>query len=207
MTPSFPQLNETHLDILRELGNIGAGYAATSLSVLMDRKVLVSEPKVHIDRCAARCCDEGEDGFGVRVDFTGEASGAILFLLAFEEARELTAGLTAPVTYSSPEADRGASSLWASAVCEIGNILGASYLRAFSAFTGLKINTALPRLISGRGDGITADIESGLTASGGEVMSVEERFLLCGTGECGRVILFVDRASISRVMSGIEAKG
>lgn len=40
------QLTETELDQLRELGNIGCGHAATALSKLMQRKVVMSIPNV-----------------------------------------------------------------------------------------------------------------------------------------------------------------
>ena len=38
--------NEMELDALKELGNIGAGHAATSLSQLLDRTIEISVPKI-----------------------------------------------------------------------------------------------------------------------------------------------------------------
>ena len=34
-----PKLNETQLDAIKEMGNIGAGHAATALSQLIEKKI------------------------------------------------------------------------------------------------------------------------------------------------------------------------
>ena len=41
-------LSEVELDVLKELGNIGTGHAATSLSKLLNKDVFLSVPKVKI---------------------------------------------------------------------------------------------------------------------------------------------------------------
>ena len=40
----YDQLNDMQLDVLRELGNIGAGNAATSLSSMLNRPVSITVP-------------------------------------------------------------------------------------------------------------------------------------------------------------------
>lgn len=42
------KLDSMHLDILKELGNIGAGNAATSLSQLLNQRVDMSVPDVKV---------------------------------------------------------------------------------------------------------------------------------------------------------------
>ena len=51
---SIDELNEIHLDVLREIGNIGAGNAATSLSQMLNAEVNMSVPKVRILDISAR---------------------------------------------------------------------------------------------------------------------------------------------------------
>ena len=43
-------LSEMELDILKELGNIGTGHAATSLSVLLNKEVNMTVPSVRVGR-------------------------------------------------------------------------------------------------------------------------------------------------------------
>ncbi|HWR57022.1 MAG TPA: chemotaxis protein CheC, partial [Negativicutes bacterium] len=44
----FTQLNALQLDALREIGNVGAGNAATALSQLINKKINMSVPKVSV---------------------------------------------------------------------------------------------------------------------------------------------------------------
>jgi chemotaxis protein CheC len=41
-------ISEMELDVLNELGSIGAGHAATSLSLLFDREVNIAVPKIRV---------------------------------------------------------------------------------------------------------------------------------------------------------------
>ena len=43
-------LKELQLDALKEVANIGAGHAATALSQLTDRRIMISVPEIAITR-------------------------------------------------------------------------------------------------------------------------------------------------------------
>lgn len=45
---TFRQLADYQLDVLKEIGNIGAGHAATALSTLLDKPVDMLVPKVMV---------------------------------------------------------------------------------------------------------------------------------------------------------------
>ena len=45
---NLEQLNEMHIDVLKEIGNIGAGNAATSLSQMLNTPVDMTTPTVRI---------------------------------------------------------------------------------------------------------------------------------------------------------------
>ena len=42
------RINSLHLDVLKEIGNIGAAHAATALSGILDQKIDMSVPNVRI---------------------------------------------------------------------------------------------------------------------------------------------------------------
>ena len=48
MNQRYEDLNELHMDVLREIGNIGAGNAATSLSVMLGQTIDITLPKVKV---------------------------------------------------------------------------------------------------------------------------------------------------------------
>jgi chemotaxis protein CheC len=57
---SYFDLTELQLDALREISNIGSGNAATSLSMLLNRQINVSVPKVKY--CTFRSGDRNDWG-------------------------------------------------------------------------------------------------------------------------------------------------
>ena len=42
------ELNELHIDVLKEIGNIGAGNAATSLSKMLSKRIDMNVPEVSL---------------------------------------------------------------------------------------------------------------------------------------------------------------
>ena len=50
MQQEWVSLDERQRDALREVANIGAGHAATALSQMTDRKIMINVPEVQIRR-------------------------------------------------------------------------------------------------------------------------------------------------------------
>ncbi len=44
----FERMDAVHMDILKEIGNIGAGHAATALSKLLNKRIEMTIPDVRI---------------------------------------------------------------------------------------------------------------------------------------------------------------
>jgi chemotaxis protein CheC len=120
------------LDALRELANIASGNAATSLSQMLGREVDLAVPDVFALPLADAVEVAGEPGTtvtGVALAFEGDMNGIMLLLLRPEGARTLCEMLGV-----EPETEVGDSALG-----EIGNILGAGYLAALGAMTGVQM--------------------------------------------------------------------
>jgi chemotaxis protein CheC len=143
---SYPSiLTDLHLDILREIGNIGAGNATTSLSKLLNRKINMKVPDVKMV-----AFDEMMDVIGgpeqeiasVFVRAIGDAPGSMFFVLKPEEA-----SLFVSEMIGDPDFQLGSSAnqeLGLSAYVELGNILCGSYLSALSDFTNLNLQPSVP---------------------------------------------------------------
>ncbi|WP_438317662.1 chemotaxis protein CheC [Sporosarcina sp. FA9] len=140
-------ITDMHLDVLREIGNIGAGHAATALSQMLDRKIDMRVPKVDLVSFEgmfdlAGGAEEIVAGIFLRIE--GDLSGSMFFVLSIESANRFIQKLIGDETFNfntPPFSEIGIS-----AMQELGNILSGSYLSALSDFTGLRIFPTVPSL-------------------------------------------------------------
>ncbi|WP_024831355.1 chemotaxis protein CheC [Ruminiclostridium josui] len=145
MSISFDELNNIQMDVLREIGNIGAGNAVTSLAKMIDKKVDMAVPEVKImgfDKVSQILGGEEILVVGILLNVTGDLTGNMMFILDINAARKLVNILLG----SNDETNLDFNELELSALKEIGNILTASYLSALAGLTNLKILPSVPEL-------------------------------------------------------------
>ncbi len=138
--------DETHFDILKEIGNIGAGNAVTSLSKMLNRRVNMRVPEVKIiDFNEVEMVVGGAEALvvGIYLEFFGDIQGTILFILDSDSANNLLGFLIPNFVMGSRD---GFSPFEASAMQEVGNILAGSYLGSLSTLTGLRVKSSVPAL-------------------------------------------------------------
>ncbi|MGG5252927.1 chemotaxis protein CheC [Neobacillus sp. SM06] len=134
-----------HLDILREIGNIGAGNAATALSKLLNKKIDMKVPKVEIvsfDEMVEMAGGAENIVASVFLRIEGDASGSMFFVLPLPQAEHYVQKMTGDTDFSfetPPYNEMGLSALQ-----ELGNILSGSYLTALSDFTNLSLYPSVP---------------------------------------------------------------
>jgi len=141
----FSQDADFKMDVLREVGNIGAGNAATALSRLLDKPVDMAVPKVNLlpfERIAEQVGGSEAVIVAIFLRMEGDAPGNMFFLISREQARHLLQGLLG----IDAAADGDYSELELSALCEIGNILAGSYLSALADLTGLYMSPTVPSI-------------------------------------------------------------
>ncbi|MGM8214491.1 chemotaxis protein CheC [Bacillaceae bacterium W0354] len=142
----FSNLKQIQLDILKEIGNIGAGNAATSLSDFLNMSVAMSVPKVNVvsfDEMMELAGGSDETQAAVFVTFEGEINGSVYLLFSPEDADQFVKLLTADDSQSVFNEE---NPLAISAFKELGNILVGSYLRALSDFTNLNLYQSVPNV-------------------------------------------------------------
>lgn len=136
---SYINFNPMQLDALKEIGNIGAGNAATALSQLINKKVDMSVPAVNIisfKEIFSRIGGE-ELVVAVIVRVLGDTPGNILFVFEHQTALEMIEDLTGI-------RDKQINEMGSSVLCEIGNIISSSYMNAIAKFTNLVIMPSVP---------------------------------------------------------------
>ena len=136
-------MDGVYFDVLREIGNIGAGNATTALASMLDTKVDMLCPKVSLlDFSEIGEAMGGEEQImaGIYQVVEGDISGSIMFLLEKSSARALVGRLMGtPIDEGGDFND-----MELSALKEIGNIITGSYLSSLSTLTNLKIISSIP---------------------------------------------------------------
>lgn len=144
MAISFDELSNIQMDVLKEIGNIGAGNAVTSLAKMIDKKVEMAVPKVKImgfDKVSQILGGEEMIVVGILLSVTGDMTGIMMFVLDNHAARQLV-----NILLSSDSTSLEFDEMELSALKEIGNILTGSYLNALAGLTNLKILPSIPEL-------------------------------------------------------------
>lgn len=142
---SLDQVNDMYFDVLKEIGNIGAGNATTAISNMLNLKVNMDVPKVEfmkVQELPTAISAEEETVVGIYLEVESDIGGSMMFLLKMGSAQYLVNHLMGrPDDYAEEFNDMDIS-----AIKEIGNIISGSYLSALSAMTNMVITSSVPYL-------------------------------------------------------------
>lgn len=142
---SLEKVTETYYDVLKELGNIGAGNAMTALSQMLQCKVDMRVPQVRLlDFSEVGEMMGGEELImvGVFLGVEGDITGSMMFMVEEQTARHLIQKITMGMLPSGSEFEE----MGLSAMKEVGNIITGAYLNSLSTLTNLKIFPTPPAL-------------------------------------------------------------
>ena len=141
------ELNEKYLDVLREVGNIGAGNAATALSEMLGYMVKVSVPSVKVAdmKDVAKEIDTGdEEVIAILINLDQDLIGTILTVLYKPFVNELIKTFLGCEIKTTD--DLRANEMAKSALSEVGNITAANYVNALARLSKMTINILTPDL-------------------------------------------------------------
>jgi len=138
-----------HLDVFKEIGNIGAGHAASALAGLLNRRITMSVPEASVVPFGD-IADvlEGPETVvaGVLIDVSGDLNGYILLLLGMEDAMAMVSQALMEPERDTTDPDFALTDMEQDTLLEIGNILVGSFLSAISSFSGLGAIPAVPQI-------------------------------------------------------------
>ena len=134
----YLSLSMIQLDALKEVSNIGVGNAATALSMLLNKKVDMSVPSVNVVRLEDVVEATGENEVaGTVVRVLGDIAGNILLVFEEDAVKKIIGRLIG----SEEGVD---SEMGQSVLCEIANIISASYMNSIAQLTNLEIAPSVP---------------------------------------------------------------
>ncbi|KNZ42642.1 chemotaxis protein CheC [Acetobacterium bakii] len=204
MFENYEELSAEQIDLLREIGNIGAGNAATALATMLDEKVDMTVPSVRItgfDEAVTSLGGAETMTVAVLVNFSGDANGMIMFLLNVEDAKSIM-----DILIGEDDGEEELSEMKISGIKEIGNILSSSYLNAISALTGLTIHVSVPYVAIDMVGALMSVPIIEFGAIGEKLMFIEENFLGETNELKSNMIMFAEIDTLKVIMQklGLE---
>jgi chemotaxis protein CheC len=172
---NFENLSDTQKDVLREIGNIGGGNAATALSSILTGRVDMSLPElriVDVGEIASLLGGPERQVVGILVQMTDDVKGMLLFLLD----KQFTHMLINVLLDRKIESFENINEMDLSALKEIGNILAGSYINAISTLTELRIRLLPPDIAVDMVGAILNYPAELFGAMGDKVLYIEENF-------------------------------
>jgi chemotaxis protein CheC len=188
------------LDALRELANIGSGTAGTALSQMLGRSVDISVPNAFVLPLAEAVEAVGppeEAVTGVVIPLAGDMDAVVLLVFPVADA-----GTLAGMLGVEPGTEDAISALG-----EIGNILGASYIGSLGAMTGLELDLTPPQTVTDMLAAIVATVLAS-RAEGSDTALILDSELRVEGEQCSLSFLLLPEAGgVREILSrmGVEA--
>ena len=198
-------LKELQLDALKEVENIGAGHAATALSQMTNRRIMISVPKISVTRLedvAELLGDPNEVVAAVLLHMLGDLTGRTLLVFPERAAKRLCDLLLGHPLGKTEQF----GALEQSSLKEAGNILCGAYMNALSSFMGMMLLPSVPSLVV---DSSAAVLTSAYLNFGNDrdyVFCVETQFMFAVEDDTlrGYFLLVPDFASLRAILQAVR---
>ena len=198
-------LEAKQLDGLREVANIGAGHAATALSQMTNRKVVIEVPEVTVvklEDIGEVIGEPGEVVSAVLMKILGDVTGRTVQVFPGPTASRLTGMLLGRPDPIFPE---GFGELEQSTLKEVGNIIVGAYLNALSEFMGMLLIMSVPALAIDMAAAVMTTSYLNFGDVNDYVFCVDVKLRMEGAGELpAHFLLIPDRASLKVMLRALR---
>ncbi|MEA1960041.1 MAG: chemotaxis protein CheC [Bacillota bacterium] len=204
MFNDFKELSSLQIDALKEIGNIGAGNAATALAQMVNTKIDLNIPRVSIlpfDDVFEYLGGADLPMVGIFLGVTGSAPCNILFLMPVEKAWILVDMLMGRNPDEKQDMEFGEMDI--SAMMEVGNIIAATYLNALSMFTQLQFYPSVPGIGIDMVGALMDAVLAQFGQIGDHVLLLETQFLKDENGIMGNFFLLPEPGSLDSILSAL----
>jgi chemotaxis protein CheC len=188
------QYTELQLDALRELANIGSGNASTALSAMLGRSVDISVPKAQALPFAEAVDAAGpaeQDITGIVLGIIGEMQGTVLLLVPPADADAMCRMLGV-----EPDDEFALSALG-----EIGNIVGTSYINALAGMTGMDIEPTPPATTTDMLGALVATVLAGAAMDSDIALMLDSNLVVEGEDCSISFVLVPDHGGVDLLLS------
>lgn len=197
----FTNLNELgamHLDVLREIGNIGSGNAATSLSSMLNTTVDIEVPTISLinyDNVSQYLGGKDREVIGLALGLEADIDGVMLHVVQPQFASRIINAFY-PKEISTL-ADINEMDL--SAVKETSNITTAAYVNSLAALTNMFINITPPVDYLDTVENVLKLASNRFDSIGNQVIYIDENLYIGGTEIKSSMILILQIDSLKKL--------
>ena len=199
---NFDKLNDAQFDVLKEIGNIGAGNATTALSQLLNSKIDMSVPLVKlVDIGDLSDIVGGPEVLvvGILLTLAEDVEGMMMFMLETSSAHHLVNMLMGKRLDDFSDF----SELDLSALNEIGNIIAGAYLSSLSALTSMCITASVPYMAIDMAGAILSVPAIEFGKLGDKALLIQSHFCEDDTEVNGYFILIPTEDSYSKILNSL----
>lgn len=192
-------------DVLKELGNIGAGNATTALSSMINTKVDMKVPKVELlsfDELHEIIGGAETNVAGILVTLDGDIDGMMMFILTTKSAWgliDILFGRSVGTTSDTSEIDE----MSLSALKEMGNIISGAYISSLSSLTNLTIQQSIPYLSIDMAGAILSVPAIEFGKLGDKALLIESQFMEDNNDVTGYFILTPTIDSYNKILTSL----
>ncbi|MFT8887832.1 MAG: chemotaxis protein CheC [Ethanoligenens sp.] len=196
---NYENLSDEEKDVLREVGNIGGGNAATALAALLSGRVDMSVPDlqiVDVSHVTEILGGPEQEIVGILVTMEGEVSGMLMFLLD----KHFTRLLINLLLDKKIESFEHINDMDLSALKEIGNILAGSYINAIATLTGLHISLTPPEIAIDMAGAVLSYPAALFGITSDKMLYIEEDFIREDDNIRSHLLIMPDPESLSNIL-------
>lgn len=201
---SYNSMSEFQLDALREIGNIGAGNAATALSDMLSDRVLITVPElkvIDVKEMASILGGPENEVVGILVSMTDDINGMLLFILD----KEFTHLLINILLDEKFDGFESITEMGMSALKEVGNMLSGSYINAISKMTNFDIRLSTPQIAIDMVGAILSFPAAEFGAMGDKLLFIEENFVSGENAIKSHLLIMPEMNSLDKILDKLGA--
>ncbi len=199
----YDRMDNKHLDFLREIGNVGAGNAATALSMMVGKKVEINVPSVKIVPIAKvpfMLPDPEELVVGIKMDVLGDVKMETLLIFDSKGAKSLLKVLLMGMEITDiTEIDEMAGS----ALKEVGNIICGSYITALANFTGLYLDPLPPDISVDMISAIISEVSLKVAYTEDKIIFIETLLSIQDVEVTGYIFMIPEGESLEKIFKSM----
>lgn len=203
---NYEHFSDFQLSVISEIGNVGAGNAATALSDILADRVGMSVPELRVIDVTSMTTILGGpevEVIGILVNMTDDVEGMLLFLLNKDFV-----GMLIKVLLGKEINDfEDINELDMSAIMEIGNILAGAYVNAIATMTGLGIWLSPPQVAIDMVGAILSYPAAQFGQMGDKLLFIEEDFISGDETIKSHLLIMPDLKSLEKILGslGVDA--
>ena len=195
---SYDSLNELQLDVMREIGNIGAGNACTALSVLLGTAIDMSVPRVQLlsyESTAQKLGGVDNAVIGLQIEINGDLEGMMVHVVQKNFAQRIINTFYAKEITNIENLDEMDSSV----LNEMANITSGAYANSIATLTSLLVNIGTPNQMTGKVSDVMKLPLTKFVKPGEQVLVVDEVFTIDDEHISSNMILALESESLEKL--------